>query len=258
MARLRSLLIDDNDSNRFVAEQILLAAQCDVVVAADGKSGVLYATAQEFDLILLDINLPNLNGWSAAKKIRASISAKSRHTPIYMLTGSTHQDYNTEAMKSEVQGIIQKPLRAKHLEIILAEIDTTQRLAKPDNNANASMVDINLEVIRELEDALGHSRLVAVQQTFVDEIVTGLRQLLEFFKDGRVRETSQLAHQLIGSALVFGATKIATKLSIIEQTATTLLQEKIEQLLSEIALLIAFYEKQIEPHPIKNNSNLQV
>jgi len=258
VARLRSLLIDDNDTNRFVAEQILRAAQCEVMMATDGETGVRYATAQEFDLILLDVNLPNLNGWSVAKEIRASISAKSKHAPIYMLTGSTHEDYNTEAMKSGVQGIIPKPLRTKQLENILAEINSSPGVAKIDNNAIASMLDINSEIIRELEDVLGHPRIIAMQQKFVNEIVMGLRQLLEFFKDGRVRQASQLAHQLIGSALVFGATKIATKLSIIEQNASTLWQEKIEQILGEVSLLIVFYEKRIELHQNENNSNLQV
>ncbi len=248
---MRSLLIDDNDTNRFVAQQLLLAGQCEVVMATDGEAGVRHAMEQEFDLILLDINLPKLDGWSAAKEIRRSLLAKSRRTPIYILTGSTHQDQTAEAIESEVQGVIQKPLRAKHLEIIFAEIVASSSMARSDGTARANATSIetasiNFEIINELQEVLGHTRLVAVQHKFVGEIVIGLQQLSTFFKHGRVHEAARIAHKLIGSALVFGAAKIATNLSIIEQTAPTIVQEQMDKILGDIALLIAFYEKQIQ------------
>ncbi len=245
---MRVLLIEDNETNRFVAEEVLLAAKCVVVSAQDGHAGVDYAITQQFDLILLDINLPILNGWAAAKEIRSSPNAKSKLTPIYALTGSNRPDQEQEMVNAEIQGILVKPLRAVQLQKIFAELNTcppkfAASAFKKAPSQNHDDSHIEYEVINELKEVFGSALLKTQQQKFVAEITVGLEQLLAFSKHGRVQQTSQLAHRLNGLASVFGAKAIASKLAKIEIAANTILHETLEQLVFELTLLVAKYEK---------------
>ena len=248
MIGARVLLIEDNETNRFVAEELLLTAKCVVVSAQDGRAGVDYAIRQQFALILLDINLPILNGWDAAKEIRSSPNAKSKLTPIYALTGSNRPDQEQEMVNAEIQGILVKPLRAAQLQKILTELNTYS----PNNTASAfekapsqnhDNSNIEYDVIMELKEVLGSALFKTQQQKFVSEITGGLEQLLAFSKHGSGQQTSQLAHRMNGLALVFGAKAIASKLEKIEVSANTIPHETLEQLIIELSLLVATYQR---------------
>ena len=248
MIGLRVLLIEDNETNRFVAEELLLAAQCIVVSAQDGRTGVNYAISQQFDLILLDINMPILNGWDAAIEIRSSPNAKSKLTPIYVLSGSKRPEQDYENVNAKVQGILIKPLRAAQLQKILAELNTySPKYAAsafekaPSQNHDAS--NIEYDVIMELKEVLGSALFKTQQQKFVSEITGGLEQLLAFSKHGSGQQTTQLAHRLNGLASVFGAKAIALKLEKIEVSTNTILHETLKQLVFELTLLVAEYER---------------
>jgi CheY-like chemotaxis protein len=246
VARLQVLLIDDNETNIFVAQELLRAAQCDVVSAKDGQTGVDIAFAHEFDLILLDINMPTLNGWDAATQVRASNRSMSRLTPIYVLTGNVRPDHEAKALEAGVQGVLSKPLRAKQLELILALV---HKMALSNNGVtpvpNLASSGLDQDVISELRDILGPDLLKTHQQKFVTEMLSDRGKILGYFRVGHFQEASQISHRLMGSALVYGAKSMASLLSKIEESVSTLSQDTLEKHLSEISRLIRVYEKWI-------------
>jgi CheY-like chemotaxis protein len=78
------LLIEDNELNRDMLSRRLSRRGYEVLVAVDGRQGVRLAREQMPDLILMDMNLPEVDGWEATRRIKADTS--TRHVPVIALT----------------------------------------------------------------------------------------------------------------------------------------------------------------------------
>ena len=111
--RLKVLVVEDNETNRFVAGEMLRAAHCDVVLAGDGEEGAKLASNKKFDLIFMDLSMPKMNGWDAARLIRSRDGAKSQMTPIYALTAHALPEEQKALRDAGMAGCILKPLRAR-------------------------------------------------------------------------------------------------------------------------------------------------
>lgn len=114
------LVADDDAINREMMGDIFAAMQCQVEYAADGVEAIAQYKKGKFDLILMDIRMPNKSGIEATREIRA-LENGSRHTPIMALTASLLEEDRQECLKSGVDDFVLKPI---HLE------DLRQRMAK--------------------------------------------------------------------------------------------------------------------------------
>src|SRR5436305_11671094 len=80
----RILIVEDNELNRDVLSRRLVLRGYDVIVAVDGRQGLLLAERQQPDLILMDLGLPEIDGWECVRRLRANVATQS--TPIVALT----------------------------------------------------------------------------------------------------------------------------------------------------------------------------
>ena len=82
------LLVEDNDMNRDMLSRRLMRKGFDVVLAENGGKGVEMAFSESPDMVLMDINLPDIDGWEATRQIRARETQlnKERHIPIIAVT----------------------------------------------------------------------------------------------------------------------------------------------------------------------------
>lgn len=113
--RLRILVADDHPANRLVVE-MMTRGFADVVGADDGAQAVSTAAESAFDLILMDIQMPRLDGISAVAKIRSLEAARGLPpTPILMLTANTQADYIEASRSAGADGHIGKPFTATTL-----------------------------------------------------------------------------------------------------------------------------------------------
>lgn len=119
----RILIADDEGINRLFVKTILMSKGWSVVEAADGKQAIELAAQQDFDLILLDIKMPVLDGWEAGKKIRALEREKdgSKRIPILGFTAYLEEDLMEELKESGIDGIVKKPITE---EILLRKISS--------------------------------------------------------------------------------------------------------------------------------------
>uniref|UniRef100_A0A7J2THY2 Response regulator n=1 Tax=Archaeoglobus fulgidus TaxID=2234 RepID=A0A7J2THY2_ARCFL len=105
---MKILIVEDDDSMVELLKKILSKYQ--VIVAKDGKEGVEKFLAEKPDLVLMDIELPNMNGIDATKEIkRIDPNAKIIAVTAYAV------QRGSEALKAGVMEIISKPFRIKHL-----------------------------------------------------------------------------------------------------------------------------------------------
>jgi signal transduction histidine kinase/DNA-binding response OmpR family regulator len=106
---MRVLLAEDNPINALLARTLLTRAGCVVMAAQDGAEAVAAAAAAPYDLILLDIRMPRLDGFEAAERIRAGEGPSAR-APIVALTADAGQEERVRAAKAGMNAFITKPI----------------------------------------------------------------------------------------------------------------------------------------------------
>lgn len=109
--KLYILMVEDNKINSTVAKVLLEKMGHKVALAEDGQQGVDAVIKDNFDLILMDIHMPHLNGLEATQKIRALDDPDKANLPILALTADVMQDSVDKYTEYDMQGYVAKPVR---------------------------------------------------------------------------------------------------------------------------------------------------
>ena len=115
---LRVLLAEDNAVNALLARALLTRAGCTVDRAASGEEALAAALAQPYDLILMDMRMPGMNGLDAARAIRVAGCA----TPMFALTANAFDDDRRACREAGMDGFLTKPLDPAALDGALARL----------------------------------------------------------------------------------------------------------------------------------------
>ena len=116
------LLVEDNEMNRDMLSRRLQRRGYQVVLALDGQSGVEMTQTQAPDLVLMDMSLPVLDGWEAARRLKAD--AITRHIPVIALTAHAMSSDREKALEAGCDDYDTKPVELPRL---LAKIDALLR-----------------------------------------------------------------------------------------------------------------------------------
>ncbi|MEM9897845.1 MAG: response regulator [Pseudomonadota bacterium] len=114
------LLVEDNDVNRTVARTLLTAMNMSIVEAENGEEALRQMEGSSFDLVLMDIHMPVMDGLTAMRAIRSS-GAYWDKTPIVALTAAVAHDDKQACMDAGADGILAKPVRASELRNVVAQ-----------------------------------------------------------------------------------------------------------------------------------------
>lgn len=109
----RILYVEDNLENRILIKRVLEAEGYVVEEAPDGLTSIDMAMTNPPDLILMDINLPDIDGYEATTRLRRS--ASTAHVPIVALTANVMQGDRERSLKAGCDGYIPKPIDVDHL-----------------------------------------------------------------------------------------------------------------------------------------------
>nr|WP_294517460.1 ATP-binding protein [uncultured Rhodopila sp.] len=118
---LRILLAEDNATNRFVATRMLERLGHDVQSVVDGQAAVEAVTAGDHDLVLMDMMMPEMDGLTATRVIRAMDGPKSR-IPIIGLTANAMETDAEACREAGMDGFVTKPVKAARLEEAMREV----------------------------------------------------------------------------------------------------------------------------------------
>ncbi len=129
---LRVLLAEDNEFNIMVTQDQLLAAVpgAQVDVARNGFLAVEMAAAKSYDVILMDVQMPEMNGYDATRAIRALPGDQSR-TPIIAMTANVIQEEVERCLKAGMDGFVPKPFKRADLLAKIEELVKAHRLGGP-------------------------------------------------------------------------------------------------------------------------------
>ena len=197
------LVVEDNAVNRMVLQEMLIAMGHNVVEAKTGAECVDLASKDKFDLIIMDLSMPELNGLDATRELRAN-GGPNAGTFILGLTAHGADEYKSYAEDAGMDAFETKPIRLDTLSRFLSNVPSeSARLKKYDATLGPEHT-LDTEVATELLGLLGKDRYNKAVQTFfrdADTAITDLDQTGLGLDRDALRET---IHTLRGGANIIG------------------------------------------------------
>ena len=200
---LRILVAEDNPVNQKVASGLLERAGHVVTIAENGKRAVAEAERLKYDVILMDVQMPEMDGLEATRQIRELERHEGRRVPIVAMTAHAMQGDRERCLEAGMDGYISKPVSIEAmLDAIAGTIEDPQDVpAGPSADARPSDNGLNVDLL--IERTGGASILAEIATMFVEghqEQMTELREAL--IQEDAVR-VKNAAHKIKGSLLVF-------------------------------------------------------
>jgi signal transduction histidine kinase len=116
--RPRVLVVEDNPVNRTIAVRLLAREGCQVDAVESGQEAIEACAATEYDLVLMDVNMPGVDGYEATRQIRRR-EAAGRHTPIVAITASAMKGDRDRCLECGMDDYVSKPFSADRLRELL-------------------------------------------------------------------------------------------------------------------------------------------
>jgi len=122
------LLVEDNEMNRNMMSRWLIQWGYEVTMAVDGEEAISKDHSEKPDLILMDLGLPEIDGWEATRRLKAAV--ETSHIPIIAVTGYGVEDDREKALAAGCDEYCAKPVDFKQLQEMIEAL--LQRTPPPD------------------------------------------------------------------------------------------------------------------------------
>jgi signal transduction histidine kinase/DNA-binding response OmpR family regulator len=217
---LRILIAEDNPVNQEVAGTMLRRRGHQVDVVNNGREAVEAVAKQTYDLVLMDLQMPILDGLGATTEIRAA--EKGKRVPIIALTANAAGGEREKVIAAGMDDYVAKPFRAGDL------IEAVESVVKPDSHRHSGVMkaiaeadlDVDIEGLRsELRDAGAEDALGAVLSVFVGDAPTRLSVIIDSVAAHDFERISRAAHAYKSSAGTIRAMELAGLLQKLEAGA---------------------------------------
>ncbi len=235
---LRILLAEDNIVNQKVAVQMLKKFDCNVDVAANGKEAVEMLKKISYDIVLMDCQMPEMDGYEATREIR-KLEGKDRHTPIVAMTAHALKGERERCLEVGMDDYLAKPTTFPDLQNVLQkwsikskgkEKKSDESLKNNDDRSNPvfdpekffTSVDRDIEIANEIAGI------------YLDDTLKNIQKLREALSSEDQNTAERMAHTIKGASGSVGAADIREVASHIEQAAKGGNLKKCYDLLEEL------------------------
>jgi PAS domain S-box-containing protein len=204
--RLRLLLADDSPTNRMLAVRLLEKRGHQVVAVENGLQAVEAVQESSFDAVLMDVQMPELDGLEATEVIRAWEQG-SKHIPIVALTAHAMESDRQRCLTAGMDAYVSKPFSADELyatveQVVGLSIRSPEK-TEPAKEPGAETVIDRREALARVEGMA--DLLKEMAELFVDEY-PGLRdQIVENLQSGELAVPRELSHRIKGTVGLFAA-----------------------------------------------------
>ena len=244
------LIVEDNKVNQILVQEILKGMGLRSVVAENGLEAVDKFKAQRFDLVLMDCQMPVMDGFEATRQIRRFESQEGyERTPILALTAAARAEEYDQALASGMDEFMTKPFDVAQLEKRMVHLlaDKVQAGSVTDDtvkrSSKASPIDEDvIQSIRAINPDAGDAVLKKVIASFKEQLPNQLANLRESIDSSDGEALRKRAHALKSMSGNVGATKLTKALGDIELSAATgkfILSEEEFEDIEELADLAA-------------------
>ena len=227
---IKVLVVEDNKMNQFFIKQLFSTWDINAHIADNGKIALEKLENTTYDLVLMDIHMPVMDGPETAKKIRQSSNSKINKIPIIACSADVFPESKRKAIESGMNFYLTKPLNEKALKEILLSIQSETSSNITNNHDNTTKNKSNSLRSKKLCDLSflkktfddDHEIIQSVLEIFMEETTKDYSILENYFKEkdtGKIEDIAQVAHKIKSSFKTIGLQREASILEKIEDLA---------------------------------------
>jgi diguanylate cyclase (GGDEF)-like protein len=217
------LVAEDNRTNRAVAAGMLKMLNCVCHFAVNGLEAVQAVQTKQFDVILMDCSMPELDGYEATARIRALEKSAGSRTPIIAMTANTQKGDAEKCLAAGMDDYLSKPITLVEVRSKLEKwlsmgcgspesaqtgLSTEASIPVPSGATPGDAVALNMESFGKLKEVLGDSLTEAIEP-FLEDFPASMEQLQQALDRGDVGSVRAVTHTVKGSSGNIGAVAIA-------------------------------------------------
>jgi two-component system sensor histidine kinase/response regulator len=249
--RLKVLLAEDNAVNQLVALRLLERFGHTVTVAANGKKAVEAWSKGGFDAILMDVQMPEMNGWEATQEIRDRERSAGQRIPIIAMTAHAMKGDDERCFAAGMDDYLTKPIRTEELMATLEKIGSRKQAQQTRQEPVTTRKEKEkeseaIELAAALERLGGDRGLYdELAEVFKKECPTFAAEMRKALDARDLKALERSAHTLRGASSNLGAVAVAEAALDLERLARSeelesaqgqleILQKEIERLFSEL------------------------
>jgi len=211
----RILLVDDNQTNLMLGRMILEKHGVSVRTASNGQEALDIVSDLDFDLVLMDIAMPVMDGVTATKAINLLASPP----PVVALTAKVSDEIIAECLAGGFRGYLKKPMEP---DALLTELNIwlKPRELKGEDDKKSGEIVSKVDVLDELARQVGKENFERVRQLFLEESRTRITSLLSAWVRRDLEGLRKEAHTLASSVASFGCEDLSWRLKQIEKSSS--------------------------------------
>jgi len=238
------LVAEDNQANQILAARLLEVLGYDSVVVTDGVQVVEAVSHGRFALVLMDCEMPEMDGFDATREIRRREAGQVKRLPIVAMTAYTTDKDRAACAAAGMDDFIAKPVMVEILRDVLARWTRTDGVEPismvdptPGDAFGAARSGVDRAVLRRLEQELGSPAFRGLVDGYLAELPIRREAIADAVRSASAEAMTRAAHILVSSSTALGAQRLAKacrelealgragSLAGAEQLATTIVAE---------------------------------
>lgn len=225
----RVLLVEDNEVNLELSRILLQLEGCIVTVATDGRKGLAAFENGEFDLVFMDCQMPEMDGFEATAAIREREAGSRRHTPIIAVTANAIEGDRERCLRSGMDDYLPKPISRNAIKTMLARWRGNRNMAYATPEVQARKTSATVADHELSEETLGTLRDLesdadrGIVQRLMSRFLESSPDLLEELRKGSAsRDADRIrvaSHTLKSASAIIGAVSLSARCARLEALA---------------------------------------
>ncbi|MGW8122141.1 Hpt domain-containing response regulator [Roseivirga echinicomitans] len=241
------LIVDDNDINRQYLRSILSDEDTELLLASSGSMAVKFLEEHIPDIILMDIQMPEMNGFECMRIIKT----KYAHYPtlIFAVTGFPDDFGNSSFKELGFDELFLKPIKADVFKEQIRNLLQASRAQKSSYNHPLNLSDaelIEIKTLKELGEYASKDELLEIYKEFEAETTLELKQLESHIKSNNFEEILSILHTIKGNSASLGITTIAKFVEEIESEIKNAKKVDLENYFRVLLDLYTYFESNYE------------
>jgi len=226
---VRVLVVEDNPVNQFVAQELLESWKAEVTIASMGQEALDILKQVQFDIVLMDIQMPDMDGFETTKRIRTDLDISSETLPVIALTASALREQRDRAYAAGMNDFVMKPFDPVYLHSRITSL-LKSPLFSIDNPPDAGQTDWTFFEANYGTSVSLRNRILGIMSEALPDQVSALEQALE---DRDTAGIKFVSHKLLSSVRMVGASELESQCEAVGE-----LDESAEEELMELGAQI--------------------
>lgn len=201
------LIVEDNPMNQKLIVKIMELWECPYEIASSGFAALEKTAEKKFDIILMDIHMPEMDGCETTIKIRQDEDNLNQKTPIIALTAAALLEEKNRALDSGMDDFLTKPFSPKQLQKRLGKFLNIE-VEEPEHQVNTLLTKdevVNIDFTYLLEMSRGDDSFIKEMiEIFLKEIPAAMNQLAEEVEQKNWTKISNISHRIKSNFMMLG------------------------------------------------------